>query len=308
MVSANGGEQTVRSNWTLTRSPPGLISLFEPLILLVPAITWGFTPILYKPFLEKRSAITINFLRTTFASCALLVPLAIFGFSPSLSYGALSGLLTLAIGDTLFFVSIGLVGASIATPLLYVQTVLIQFVAPSVGEPLSAMHLLSAALIVVAVFLLSRGDGSTIRLKGIAVGLLAAGVESVGQSFIKAATLGGANAFSIAFSRTATATVALCVILLLTKRRRGGTIDNITSLTWRDGLTLGAVSILDIAFAAGLYVYSVGIVGIVFSTIVLGLSPLITQMASRALRRESPKSLELLAGALIVLAVTITVL
>lgn len=282
--------------------------MFEPLILLAPAIIWGLTPILYKPLLEKRNAITVNFLRTAFASCVLLVPLAVFGFSPSLSYGALSGFLTLAIGDTLFFVSIGLVGASIATPLLYVQTVLIQFVAPSVGEPLSALHLVSAALIVVAVYLLSRGDRSTIRLKGIAAGLLAAIIDSVGQSSIKIATSGGANPFSIAFSRTAAATVTLGIILLVTRRKRGRSGGDAAGLQWRDRLSLGAVSVLDIALAAGLYIYSIGVVGLVFSTIVLGLSPLITQIASRILRRESPRSFELLAGVLIVLAVTITVL
>ena len=71
-------------------------------------------------------------------------------------------------------------------------------------------------------------------------------------------------------------------------------------------MILAAVSVLDIAFGAGLYIYSIGVVGVVFSTIVLGLSPLITQMASRFLRRESPSAFELLAGVLIVLAVTIT--
>jgi DME family drug/metabolite transporter len=279
--------------------------LANPIVLLIPPLVWGFTPLFYRYFLDKKSAPTVNFLRTAFASIFLLVPFLVIGLTSSLAYGALSGLLTLAIGDTLFFVSIGMVGASVATPLLYVSTVLIQFIAPSIGEPLSEIHLISAGLIVVAVYLLSRGDHSSIRLKGIAIGLLAAAIESVGQSSIKLATSGGTNPLSIAFSRTSTAAIALGLILLATSRKQD---KKDGKLTVRDYSFLAVLSVADIGLAAAVYIYSVGTVGIVISTIVLGVSPLITQLAARYSRRESPSKYDLFAGGLIALAIGITVL
>ena len=277
----------------------------NPIVLLIPALVWGFTPLFYRSFLDKKSAPTLNLLRTTFASILLLVPFLVFGLTSSLAYGALSGLLTLAIGDTLFFVSINLVGASVATPLLYVSTVLVQFIAPSIGEPLSEIHLASAGLIIVAVYLLSKGDRSSIRLRGIAIGLLAAAIESVGQSSIKLATSGGANPLSIAFSRTGTAAVALGIIFLITSRNHA---KKNGKFTVRDYSLLAVLSVADIGLAAAVYIYSVGTVGIVISTIVLGISPLITQLAARFSRRESPNKFDLLAGTLIALAIGITVL
>jgi DME family drug/metabolite transporter len=144
-----------------------------------------------------------------------------------------------------------------------------------------------------------------VRLKGIAVGLLAAAIESIGQSSIKLATLGGANPLSIAFSRTSTAAVALGFILLATGRKQD---KKYGKLTVRDYALLAMLSVGDIGIAAAVYIYSVGTVGIVISTIILGISPLITQLVARFSRRESPSKFDLLAGALIALAIGITVL
>jgi DME family drug/metabolite transporter len=280
--------------------------LVTPIVLLFPVVVWGLTPLFYKSYLEKMSAPRVNFLRTLSASTFLLIPFLVFGINPGLAYGAVSGLLTLAIGDTLFFISISLVGASIATPLLFVQTVLIQFIAPSIGEPVSEIHLVSDGLIIFSVYLLSRGDHSQIRLRGIAVGLAGAIIESVGQSSIKLATSGGANPLSIAFSRTATASLGLGVILLVTSRKK--TDDRKGTLTWKGYAVLAVLSVTDIGLAAAVYILSVGSIGIVISTIVLGLSPLITQLGARLSKRESPSRSDFVAGGLIVLAIGITVL
>jgi DME family drug/metabolite transporter len=283
--------------------------LITPIVLLLPVVVWGLTPIFYRSYLEKMSATRVNLLRTFSASIFLLIPFLAFGMDPGLGYGAISGLLTLALGDTLFFVSIRLVGASIATPLLYVQTVLIQFIAPSIGEPVSGVHLLSAGLIIFSVYLLSRGQRSQIRLRGVGIGLIAAIIESVGQSSIKLATSGGANPFSIAFSRTGAASLGLGCILLATRgrRKRQHNRKNDT-LTWRGYVALAALSVLDIGIGSAAYIFSVGSVGIVTSTIILGLSPLITQLGAKLSKKESPSLSDSVAGALIVLAIGITVL
>jgi drug/metabolite transporter (DMT)-like permease len=68
------------------------------------------------------------------------------------------------------------------------------------------------------------------------------------------------------------------------------------------------LSVADIGLAAAVYILSVGSIGIVISTIVLGLSPLITQLGARLSKKESPSRSDFLAGALIVLAIGITVL
>src|SRR5437867_13252212 len=98
-------------SWAGGAKGPALLA--TPIVLLsLPVVVWGLTPILYRSYLERMSATRMNLLRTSSASLFLLIPFLALGLNSNLGYGAASGLLTLAVGDTLFFVSMRLVGAS----------------------------------------------------------------------------------------------------------------------------------------------------------------------------------------------------
>jgi DME family drug/metabolite transporter len=277
--------------------------MLELLLPFVPALVWGFTPIFYRSYISRIGPLRVNFLRTVFASAALLIPFLLYGYNDSIIFGSVSGLLTIALGDSLFFVSIGMVGASVATPLLYIQTVLIELFATFVGEPLSPLRLSSALLIIAGVYLLSRGGDSSIRLRGVAVGLAAALLEAVGQTSVKLATLAEINPLSIAFSRTITAMLALGIITAW----RGSRVPCGPSLRIADYVRLALVSLCDIVIGASIYIHAVGVTGIVYPTIILGLSPLVAHIGSKGLRKESPRTTDFIAGAIIVVAIVLTV-
>jgi len=91
--------------------------MFSFLPALLSAFLWAVVPIYYRDFLRKGDTKEVNFIRLVYAGLALLVPTLLLGIGQSFLYGMLSGVFTLALGDTTYFLSIKNVGASIAAPI-----------------------------------------------------------------------------------------------------------------------------------------------------------------------------------------------
>lgn len=270
----------------------------NPLPALLAAIIWAVSPICYKEYLAEESTIKINFLRLFYASLFLFVPFLYFKFNQMIIYGVLSGLLSLAVGDTLYLLSIEVAGASIAAPVSYTYVFFIQFVATFFGEPLRLNYIVSSTLIIAGVYLLS-GTKNIKRLKGVVIALLAALFWTIGQAIIKIATLAELNPMSIAFARVSSAMVLLGVYILI---RRSNYNLKITSKRY---LPLAIVAILDLGLGSSLYVYSIGAAGLATTIILTSISPLITQVVSKAIGKEAPSGKDLVASLLIVTALII---
>ena len=133
--------------------------LVNPLPALIAALIWAFSPIYYAVYLKKFEMLTLNFIRTSLGAGVLLLPALYFGFQQSAVFAVLSGVITLAVGDSLFLISIRQVGASVATPVVYTYVLLIQLTAFSVGESVVVTNIVSATLIILGVLLLSRFEG-----------------------------------------------------------------------------------------------------------------------------------------------------
>jgi DME family drug/metabolite transporter len=104
------------------------------IISLLPAFIWAIVPLFYKEFLNNNSTIKVNFYRMLFASLALFIPFLYLGFNEGIIFGMLSGILTLAIGDSFYLLSIRKVGASIAAPVSYTYVFFSQIAAFVLGE------------------------------------------------------------------------------------------------------------------------------------------------------------------------------
>ncbi len=106
---------------------------------LAAAVIWAYASIAYRDFMVGLGVIRLNVLRMIYASLALLVPPSlVLGITPAAAYGAVSGVLSLALGDSLYLRGIKAAGVSTALPpAAYSYIVMEQFVAvpPLGGAP-----------------------------------------------------------------------------------------------------------------------------------------------------------------------------
>jgi DME family drug/metabolite transporter len=253
--------------------------------------------------MKKLDFLLLNLARTSIASLVLAAPALYFGFGHGAYYALLSGAITLAVGDTFFLLSIREMGASIAAPVAYTYVLFVQLTAAAVGEVVPSANLVAALMVVAGVYVLSKGEGRP-RTRGMALGIGAGIVWTIGQDLIGLATEAGGNVFAIAFSRDFAASLALAAAVVATGRFR----------TWPRGMErkelgfLGLVVVSDLVVGSVFYVYSVSLIGVAVTVILTSLSPLLTQVFSKALGKESPSGRDFAGGVLIVSAVLLAVI
>jgi DME family drug/metabolite transporter len=286
------------------RSAENQTVLVNPVPALIAALIWAFSPIYYGVYLKKFEMLTLNFIRTSLGAGVLLLPALYFGFQEGAVFAVLSGVITLAVGDSLFLISIRQVGASVATPVVYTYVLLIQLTAFSVGESVVVTNIVSATLIIVGVLLLSRGGGvgKAPRIRGIIIALGASVIWTVGQDLLKVASSAGLQFVSLAFVRDGSAAIALGITLLVAGRPLSSFRKKVTP---REGGILALVSISDLALGSAIYIYSVSTTGLALTVILTSLSPFLTQVFSKLLGKETPSNRDILAGLLIVVALVI---
>jgi len=278
--------------------------LANPAYAIVASIIWAFTPIYYGAFMKKFDFLQLNLLRTALSAAVLATPAILFGFGTGIEYALLSGVVALALGDSLFLLSIGEMGASIATPVAYTYVFFVQLTATAVGERVPASNLVAAIMVVGGVLLISRGGGVRPRAKGTALAVAAALAWTAGQDMIRLATNSGGSVVGVAFTRVLAASVPLAATAMATGRVRA----------WPRGYTrrqygfLALVAVGDLAVGSLLYVYSISLVGVAVTVILTSLSPLLTQILSKALGKESPSGRDYAGGVLIVAAVVLAVI
>lgn len=275
----------------------------NPAYALGAALIWAITSIYYRGFLSRFDFLNFNLLRTSAASAVLAIPaLYLWGYN-GLGFAALSGVITLACGDSFFLLSLKEVGASVASPVAYTYVLMIQILGVAVGEAIPFANFAASAMVIVGVYLLSKGVNGMRRPKGMAFAICAAIVWTIGQELVQTSTNAGGNFVAVAFTRDLGAALALAVAVLLTRRAR----------PWPSGLTLRQYGVIcgftisDLAIGSSLFVYSVSTAGVALTVILTSLSPLITQVMAKALGKESPSPKDFAGGVLIVAALVLAV-
>ncbi|MDG7007462.1 MAG: DMT family transporter [Nitrososphaerota archaeon] len=274
-----------------------------PAYALVASLIWAFSPIYYRGFLAKFDVLSFNLLRTSAAAAVLGVPALFFWNPAGLGLALVAGVITLTCGDSLFLLSIRETGASVAAPVVYVYVLMVQVASVALGQVVPYSNLIAAFMVLAGIFSLSRGGDGKPRAKGIALATSAAVFWTVGQEMLQAATNAGGNFVAVTFARNAAAAVALGAAFIATRRYR----------VWPSGLSprnygfILAFMLSDLVLGSALFVYSISTTGVALTVILTSLSPLLTQIFSKALGKESPSPLDFAGGVLIVGALVIAV-
>lgn len=272
--------------------------MIDVLPAVAAALIWAYASVSYKSYVEELGVFSLNFLRMAYAAAALAVPSLLLGLGGGgAAYAAVSGVLSLVVGDSLYLKAIQKSGVSVAVPAAYTYVLMEQFVAVTMGEPLKATYLVAGALVVFGVYLLAAGGGGR-GPAGIPYALGAALAWALGYAAVKAAGVGGVSPISIAFLRVATALPVLAAL------NRPAELVGGLKRTWRSALPV--VAALDLGGGSALFAYSATEVGLGLTVIITGVAPLASQLIARALGRERPSAREYAAAAAIFLAIAIT--
>jgi drug/metabolite transporter, DME family len=159
------------------------------------ALSWTVSALLYKKALERTKPVSANIIRLSCTSGVLLVLLLVIGklwvlWDLPVQIAALavvSGLIGLGLGDTLYLVSLRMIGVARAVPLTCTYPLFnLLWAVFLIGEPLTLSAVLGAVVIVLGIWLLSyekesaaQGIRRSVLLKGVSAALLAAVLWSV---------------------------------------------------------------------------------------------------------------------------------
>ncbi|MGC8994702.1 MAG: EamA family transporter [Pyrobaculum sp.] len=249
------------------------------------AVIWALVIFLYKRHMESLDAAVVNFSRLFYVS-ALMWPVLILAKPSAGVWAAVaSGVLTLFIGDSLYFYAIHRVGGSVAAPLTYTYVVIAQYLALLLGEKVTPMLIVSSLLVVLGVGLLARGGKARVNVVGVASAAAAAFMWSLGMTAVKLAAVQGVHPTAVAYLRALSA----CLFMALYLAARG-------RLRIVKSPLFAAASLLDLGLGSALFAYSVERVGLALSTILVSVSPLITQLYAKFTGIE-PLSPRQMAGA-----------
>ncbi|WP_291999328.1 DMT family transporter [Caldivirga sp.] len=260
------------------------------------AFIWAWASVTYKDYMRRLSPLTVNFLRMLYTTAALTIPVVLIGLNIGAIWGSLSGLLSLAVGDSMYLMAINYSGVSVAAPISYSYIPLSVLMATLLGEPLTIFKVTSGLMIMLGVYLLSR-ERTRVTLKGVTLALGTAVAWAVGQTMIKVADVNGLNPVSVAFVRVATAGLVLLMVNHVIHN------DLTTAIKTTLYTRLPLVAILDLGIGVALFAYSVDLIGLGFTVIVTGCMPLVAQLMAKFMSGEKLTASKLMGAVIIVLAI-----
>ena len=260
------------------------------------AFIWAWASVTYKDYMRRLSPLTVNFLRMLYTTAALTIPVVLIGLNIGAIWGSLSGLLSLAVGDSMYLMAINYSGVSVAAPISYSYIPLSVLMATLLGEPLTIFKVTSGLMIMLGVYLLSR-ERTRVTLKGVTLALGTAVAWAVGQTMIKVADVNGLNPVSVAFVRVATAGLVLLMVNHVIHN------DLTTAIKTTLHTRLPLVAILDLGIGVALFAYSVDLIGLGFTVIVTGCMPLVAQLMAKFMSGEKLTASKLMGAVIIVVAI-----
>ncbi len=245
-------------------------------IALLTSLAWSISSICVKLVAGKVDSLVINTLRTWIGSALLVFLIVITGrygaffhiTRGSLTYVVLSGILAMAIGDTIYIKSVALLDVSIAFPLSQCAFILLAVLAAILflGEEFTWVTITGAVLIILGIYLMtsSRGRGETpldkkrINPRGLFFILIAI-LAWTGATVLLKIGVAGVDPFIAASLRISTSAIVLLFLLHSRPTREGN-----TALRQISGKNLALVA------AAGLLTYGVAAVGYISAIQLIG--------------------------------------
>lgn len=203
------------------------------------AVSWTVSALLYRKALSETKPVSANIVRLTLTSAVLLAFLVAAGLIGVLIklpmsvvvLAGVSGVIGLGLGDTLYMVSLKMIGVARAVPVTCTYPLFnLLWVALFAGEPVTWSVAFGAVVIVLGVWLLSleqKGEGGVQRKvlgKGLAVALATALLWSVSIAMMGLAVKETPNlddAFAINAIRVFTIAISFAVSAPLLDRSLG---------------------------------------------------------------------------------------
>lgn len=279
------------------------------------AIFWAFAVILLKRSGETVAPFPLNLFRVIFSLPLFLVTLWIKGlslFPPVAGHDylilILSGVIAIALADTLFHLSLNLVGASITAIVdTFYSPMMVLFAFLILGEKIGARDFAGMLLIMSAVFLSSTltppvGHSNARLLEGIIFGLLGLILLAFGIVIAKP-VLNRSPVLWVAFIRQAASGITLLAAALASPRRRAYLSVLRPGRSWKwmvPATVLGSYCSL-ICWIAGMKYTLASIAGILTqSSTVFILLLAVLFLGEKMTRRKALSALLALAGVLLV--------
>jgi drug/metabolite transporter (DMT)-like permease len=212
-------------------SPAPIRSLGE-VLALASGLVWAVAVILFRISGRRIHPVGLNLAKNLLAFVFILPTLLVLGepLAPSVPFGTwglllLSGVLGIAVSDTLFFSALNRLGASLTAIVdCFYSPFVIGLSFIMLGERLAPVQLVGAALVVSAVLTLSKeGKIEKIARKdlvlGVVYGILAMFFVAVGIVMVKP-VLGSISVYWATFVRVAGGAAALVVLVPFLRNRR----------------------------------------------------------------------------------------
>jgi drug/metabolite transporter (DMT)-like permease len=215
----------------MSAEPAALRPLGETLAL-ASAVAWAIAVVLFRISGRRVHPIGLNLAKNLLALALILPTLAVLGESlaPAVPLRTLalllaSGVLGIAVSDTLFFYALNRLGASLTAIVdCFYSPFVIALSFVMLGERLAPVQLVGAALVVSAVLTLAK-EGQVEKLArrdlvvGIVYGILAMFFVAFGIVMVKP-VLGSVSVFWATFVRIAGGAAALAVLVPFLRNRR----------------------------------------------------------------------------------------
>lgn len=284
---------------------------FGILMAMLSAASWAIGTVLFERIGRVMSAPAITFFKSLFSLLLMALLMFFFGWSlPSdtdLLLLAISGLVGISVGDTLFFASLQCLGAKIQV--LYfilgqVVTIILSYLI--LGEVLTIVQYICSMMILIGVLIVIIGkqNGHPNKLKGVVEGFLAMICYSVSIIIIKQC-VSHMSAVTVTFYRMLFSTAFILIGVLL-----GGKISNwMSPLKNKSTLTLFILNVTIVTYGGFLLsVVAIKYIDVAIASIIATTETIFTFLFAYLINKEPPKKRELVGATIALIGVTVMIL
>ena len=267
------------------------------LMALLASLGWAISSVIIKSLTDKIDTITINTIRLWVGVSVLLLILAasdelgsLYALSTeSILYIISSGVLAMAIGDTIYIKSLSLLDASIAFPIAQCAFVLLTTIGAIMllGESYSLLTFTGGGLILWGIYLITVGSSKTtgdsqrliVNRKGVPVAIVAAATLA-----LKTGSVGG-NAIAVSVIRTVSSALVLTLVALPRLLRPTPQTNQFST---RNILLVVAAGLSTYGLASVSYVLALQMIGAGKTAILITSSPLLALPFAIFFLKEKP--------------------
>ncbi len=270
-------------------------------IALLTSLAWSISSICVKLVADKINSLVINTLRTWVGSVLLISLIFVTGryqaFSHipwvSLVYVVVSGVLAMAIGDTIYIKSVALLDVSIAFPLSQCSFILLAILAAILflGEKFTWITVAGAILVIIGIYLMTSsriGRGYSVEKKRInpkgLFFILIAVMAWTGATILLKIGVTGVDPFIAAALRISTS----AIVLLFFLSRLGKGLVLIRRISRKNLVLVATAGLLTYGVAAVGYISAIQMIGAGKTVLLTAVAPIFALPFSILILKEKP--------------------